>query len=70
VLQVARSQTVRPRLADYPDLAFLTALTDFKQENSRYVYSGPSGLRARTVRVRAENVPVAHNGWIFEVGYK
>jgi hypothetical protein len=34
------------------------------------MYDGPSGLRARTVRVCAESVLVAHNGWIFEVGYK
>jgi hypothetical protein len=37
---------------------------------NRYLYGGPSGLRARTVRVCAESVLVAHNGWIFEVGYK
>jgi hypothetical protein len=70
VLQVARSRTVQPRLVDCLDLAFVTALTDFKRENSRYVYGGPSGLRARTVHVCAENVLVAHNGWIFVDGYK
>jgi hypothetical protein len=49
---------------DCLDLTFLTALTDFKRENSRYVYGGPSGPRARTVRVCAEHVSFAHNGWI------
>jgi hypothetical protein len=70
VLQVARSRTVRPRWADCPDLTFLTALTDFKRENSRYVYGGPSGPRARTVRVCAELVSFAHNSWIWVGDYK
>jgi hypothetical protein len=32
------------------------------RKTSRYLYGGPSGLRARTVRVCAEIVLVAHNG--------
>jgi hypothetical protein len=34
-------------------------------KNSRYVYGGPSGPRARTVRVCTEHVFFAHNGWIW-----
>jgi hypothetical protein len=33
-------------------------------KSSRYVYGGLSGPRARTVRVCAELVSFAHNGWI------
>jgi hypothetical protein len=39
-------------------------------EYSRYVYGGPSGLRARTVRVCAEQVLFAHNGWNLVGDYK
>jgi hypothetical protein len=40
------------------------------EKSSRYVYDEPSGPRARTVRVCAEHVSFAHNGWIWVGGYK
>jgi hypothetical protein len=40
------------------------------EKNSRYVYGGPSGPRARTVRVCAKHVSFAHNGWIWVGDYK
>jgi hypothetical protein len=39
-------------------------------KTSFYVYGGPSGPKVRTVRVCAEYVLFAHNGWIWVVCYK
>jgi hypothetical protein len=59
---VDRSRTVQPRMADRLSLTFSDSTDIFQTRIIHYLYGGPSGHRARTVRVCADSVLVAHNG--------
>jgi hypothetical protein len=60
VLQVARSRTVPPRWVNCPDLTFLIALIDFKQEKIVVMCTVDRPALGRGPSACAENVCCLH----------